>query len=112
MLFGVVTFAQAQNAGHKKAESSEAKAKMKAEKLAQKLDLNKDQTKRIEDIYLEESMSMAKRNKEGMSNKAEMMKIHEETDAKIRSELNESQKQKYDAWKMENEKHMKKDGKK
>lgn len=116
LLFGTIAFAQAQNAEHKKnaahkTESNEARAKMKAEKLAKKLDLNRDQTKRIEDIYLEEDAEMAKRHKKGMSDKAEMMKIHEETDAKIKSELTAAQKEKYEAWKMENEKHMKKEKK-
>ncbi|MBB2151731.1 hypothetical protein [Pedobacter gandavensis] len=116
LLFSIITFAQAQNAGHKKMESPEARAKMSAERLSKKLSLNKDQAKRIEDIYLEESMAMAQEHKEGMGDKeakkAEMMKIHSEADAKISAELTEPQKQKYEAWKMEKKEHMKKGGKK
>lgn len=116
LLLSVVTFAQAQNGGHKKMASPEARAKMSAGKLSKKLELNADQAKRIEDIYLEESVAMAKGRKEGMGDKeakkAEMMRIHNDADAKISAELTEPQKQKYEAWKMERMNHMKKEGKK
>jgi len=112
LLFSVITIAQAQSGGHKKMATPEERAKMNAERLAKKLDLNKDQTKRIEDIYLEESMAMAKEDKEGTGDKearkAERMRIHNEADTKIAAELTEPQKKKYETWKMENKKHMKK----
>lgn len=61
-------------------------------------------------------MAMAGEHKKGMGDKeakkAEMMKIHNEADAKISAELTEPQKQKYEAWKMEKMNHMKKEGKK
>lgn len=116
LLFSIITIAQAQNGGQKKMATPEERAKMSAEKLAKKLDLNQDQKKRIEDIYLEESKAMAKEHKEGMGDKeakkAEMMKIHDDADTKIAAELTEPQKQKYEAWKMENKEHMKKHMKK
>lgn len=114
LLFSIITLAQAQNAGHKKMASPEERAKMSAERLSKRLDLNKDQSARIEDIYLEESkaMGLAKTNSTGdkASKKAEMMKIHNESEAKLTAELTEPQKQKYEAWKMENKKQMKKGG--
>nr|WP_068892860.1 hypothetical protein [Pedobacter panaciterrae] len=113
LLFSIVTLAQAQSGGRKKMESPEARAKMSAEKLAKKLDLNKDQRTRMEDIYLEESTAMAKEWKDNTSDKeakkASMMKIHDETDAKITAELTDAQKQKYETWKAEKPKHMKKE---
>ncbi|NRF40033.1 hypothetical protein [Pedobacter foliorum] len=112
LLFSIVTLAQAQSGHHKKMESPEARAKMSAEKLAKKLDLSKDQRTRVEDIYLEESTAMANESKDETGDKeakkAAMMKIHSESDAKIMTELTEAQKQKYEAWKMDKEKHMKK----
>ncbi|WP_205945824.1 hypothetical protein [Pedobacter hiemivivus] len=111
LLFSIITIAQAQSTGQKKMVTPEEKAKMSTERLAKKLDLNPDQKKKIEDIYLEESMAMATADKEGTGDKeakkAEMMRIHNEADTKIAAELTEPQKQKYEAWKMENKKHMK-----
>ncbi|WEK18327.1 MAG: hypothetical protein P0Y49_16165 [Candidatus Pedobacter colombiensis] len=116
LLFSMITLAQAQSGGHKKMASPEARAKMSAERLSKRLDLNKDQRTRIEDIYLNEEMAMATARKENMNDNtakmAEMKRIHGEAEEKITNELTEPQKQKYEAWKMENKGHMKKHMKK
>lgn len=115
LLFSIVTIAQAQSGGHKKMETPEARAKMSAERLGKKLALNEDQKKRIEDIYLQEAMDMSTAHKgtgDKEAKKAEMMRIHKEADEKVSNELTEPQKQKYEAWKMENKNHMKKGMKK
>lgn len=116
LLFSVITIAQAQSGGQKKMATPEERAKMSAERLAKKLDLNQDQKKRVEDIYLEESTAMAAAHKDETGDKeakkAEMMKIHEDADVKIAAELTEPQKVKYEAWKMENKDQMKKHMKK
>ncbi|WP_316749512.1 hypothetical protein [Pedobacter gandavensis] len=110
LLFSVITFAQAQDGGRQKM-TPEQRAQRSVEGLTKKLDLNEDQKTKATAIFLDQVAAMEKARAAGNTDKearrAEMMKLSEETDAKIGAILTADQKKAYETYKAERKERMK-----
>lgn len=95
LLFSVITFAQAQDGGRQKM-TPEQRAQKSAEGLAKKLNLNEDQKTKATAIFMDQANAMEKARAAGNTDKearrAEMMKLADDTDAKIGDILTADQK--------------------
>ncbi|WP_316840273.1 hypothetical protein [Pedobacter gandavensis] len=110
LLFSVITFAQAQDGGRQKM-TPEERVQRSVAGLSKKLNLNEDQKTKAAAIFLDQMNAMEKARAAGNTDKearrAEMMKLSEETDAKIAEILTADQKKTYETYKAERKERMK-----
>lgn len=111
LLFSVITFAQAQDGAGRQKMTPEQRAQRSAEGLAKKLSLNDDQKTKATAIFMDQANAMEKARAAGDTDKearrAEMMKLADDTDAKIGAILTADQKKTYETWKAERKERMK-----
>lgn len=109
LLFSVITFAHAQDGGRQKMTPAE-RAQRSVDGLSKKLNLNEDQKTKATAIFLDQANAMEKARADGNTDKdarrAAMMKLSEDTDAKIGAILTADQKKDYETYKAERKERM------
>lgn len=111
LLFSVITFAHAQQGGGRKMPSPEERAKRNTDRLAEKLTLTEDQKTKVSTIFLDQATAVDKIREAGSGDReatrAQVLKLSDETDAKIAAVLTADQKKTYEAWRAEQKEKMK-----
>jgi protein CpxP len=107
LLFSVITYASAQQAGGRMGGTPEERAKRNTDQLAEKLKLTEDQKTKVLAIYTEQNAAMAKAREagEGMD-REKMTKMMTDTNTKVEALLNDEQKTAFKAYLEERRKQM------